>query len=530
MLSGEEEPLGRVRRGLKRFVVWGGVLVLLGLAGLAAVNWWVTERRDRPVIHGRLTADDREQLRELDRLQAAFGDSVWPGLSSARIPVILYNDRWEFLVGPGERPEGWRRVDDRFRGRPYFRRRADDPSAFAVRVGDAWAASLATRERMNRDYLLRAREELPPVVAQLVPYGVFTFDRAFHAVLLHHEAFHAFQALRAPERFERARSAYAFESEYPFDDSAFAAAWDREGAALSRAMRAEDRSEACEAVRAFLSIRRERRQAVGGGAELARFERALEWLEGLAKYAEVRYYDLAAGADGVELAGDYDPELGRWSDEFRRLRSSLGGQAGDFRFYLSGMAQARALDALGAGWKGRLTEAGGHMEELLASRCRDPASGGSGAAGTGGANVPAACETVAGPVDRLLCLAERADRAGEPSPCDEAADEGVRYQCYAVFAERRGEAGACRRIPGTDPELVDLRDACLGDVAPVVGEPDLCGEIESSGLRDSCYLKVMRVTGDSALCGRIEDRGLRSACTGRPARVRPDGPAPGGAG
>ena len=364
--------MGRVRRGLKRIVVWGGVLVLLGLAGLAVVNWWAAERRDRPVIHERLSADDREQIREFHRLQAAFGDSVWPGLSDAEIPVVLYNDRWEFLVGADERPEGWSRVEDRFRGRPYYRRRAEEPSAFAVAVGDAWAASLPSRERMNRDYLLRAREELPPVVAQLLPYGVFTFDRAAHAVLLHHEAFHAFQARRAPERFEHARSMYAFESEYPFDDSAFTAAWDREGAALGRAMRAGGRSETCGAVNEFLSVRRERREAAGAGIGVPRFERSLEWLEGLAKYAEIRYYELAAGAEGAGLAGEYDPGLRRWSDEFRRLRGSLGEQAGDFRFYLSGMAQARALDALGDGWKDRVMEPGGHMEELLAARCGEP--------------------------------------------------------------------------------------------------------------------------------------------------------------
>lgn len=529
MLSREVEPLGHTRRRLKRFLVAGSVLVLVGLAGLAVVNWWIAERRDRPVIHERLSADDREQIREFHRLQVAFGDSVWPGLSDAGIPVVLYNDRWEFLVGLDERPEGWSRVDDRFRGRPYYRRRAEEPTAFAVAVGDAWAASLPSRERMNRDYLLRGREELPPVVAQLVPYGIFTFDRAAHAVLLHHEAFHAVQARRAPERFERARSMYAFESEYPFDDSAFAAAWNREGAALSRAMHAEDRSEACRAVSEFLSVRRERREAAGGGSELARFERALEWLEGLAKYAETSYYELAAGAEGVGLAGDYDPRLRRWSDEFRRLRGSLGQQAGDFRFYLSGMAQARALDALGDGWKDRVMEPGGHMEELLATGCGEPPSGGSDAAWEGRPGAPAACDTVAGPIDRVLCFADRADRAGELSPCDQAADEGVRFQCYAVFAERRGEAGACRRIPDTDPELADLRDVCLGDVAPVVAEADLCGEIESSGLRDSCYLKVTRVTGDSALCGRIEDPGTRSACTGRATYVEPDSPASGDA-
>ena len=53
--------------------------------------------------------------------------------------------------------------------------------------------------------------------------------------------------------------------------------------------------------------------------------------------------------------------------DFARLEESLGRQAGDLRFYLSGMAMARLLDRLDPGWKGRAFEDGAELEDLLRS-------------------------------------------------------------------------------------------------------------------------------------------------------------------
>lgn len=371
------------------------LLVALGLVVLAIVNWRVAESRDRPVVRDRLGPGDRIQLREVYRLKRTLGDRVWPDLGEAPMPVILYNDRYAFLVGADGAPPGWTEVDgDAFEGAPYYRRPEPEPTAFAVRIGDRWAAGLRTRETMNRENLSRAREELPPVIAQLVPYPIFTFDRGFHAVLVLHEGFHAFQATRAPERFRRARSVYDVEPDYPSDDPAFSEAWNREGAALSGALEAERRSGACAAVRRFLSLRRERREAVDSGSELVRFESELEWLEGLAKYAEIRFYELAATVADSALAGDYDASLRRWSDEFRRLRSSLGVQEGDFRFYLSGLAQARILDRVRREWKAGTLTSDRSLEGMLAESCDAAGQSRSGrrgpGAGAGAETLPAA--------------------------------------------------------------------------------------------------------------------------------------------
>ena len=47
-----------------------------------------------------LSARDKELLAEALRLKQILGDEVWPGFGSAAIPVIIYNEGYEFLTGP----------------------------------------------------------------------------------------------------------------------------------------------------------------------------------------------------------------------------------------------------------------------------------------------------------------------------------------------------------------------------------------------------------------------------------------------
>jgi hypothetical protein len=131
----------------------------------------------------------------------------------------------------------------------------------------------------------------------------------------------------------------------------------------------------------------------------------------------------------------------------------------------------------------------------------------------------AACEGLSDPIDQIECRVDVATDAGHPRPCLEAEQDGVRYQCIAILAGRLKKASLCDDIPSTTEDTRMLRDGCLGDVAEVVGESDLCERVLTRGIRDSCYLKLFRVTGDATLCDRIEDPGLASLCTGNPVTV-----------
>jgi len=305
-----------------------------------------------------LTAQDKELLAEALRLKQALGDEVWPGLGGASIPVIVYNEGYEFLTGPVNPAPAppWAKVEkDTFAGEPYFRRPAEHPQAFAVNLGEQWAASMTSLETMNR----KARIKI---------------SRDFYVVFLLHEAFHAFQALMEPARFREANSLYVLEKSYPAKEPVFAKAWTEEGAILAAALKAKDRDETMDRVRAFLRQRDSRRGALPFNVVTAEYERQMEWLEGLAKYAEIRFYELAATRSKEPAFAAYRPGLAYWTWDFVRLEKQLGAQEGDLRFYLSGMAQARLLDRLAPDWKIRFFKDGGGTEDRLRRLAQSPPS------------------------------------------------------------------------------------------------------------------------------------------------------------
>jgi hypothetical protein len=296
----------------------------------------------------RLSAADKEELAETLRLKSEIGDEVWPGLGSAEIPIILYDENSEFLVGEANPPPPWQTVeDDDFMGRRYFRRAAAKPQSFAVSLGARWAGSIGSFGYMSSRIPLK-------------------LGRDFHIVLILHELFHAFQATQAPQHFRRAQTVYHSESHYPFKNAEFSAAWDKEGAALAAAIQAAEANLVSSRAREFLDIRDTRRARAALDADLLSFERELEWLEGLAKYVEVRFYELAAARVPESANAKRRPEgLPHLLGDLARLRTGLGQQRGDLRFYLSGMAQARALDRLSPDWKSRGLEEELYLEDVL---------------------------------------------------------------------------------------------------------------------------------------------------------------------
>ena len=294
-----------------------------------------------------LSAADKAELAEVLRLKTEWGDQVWPGLGRIDIPIILYSERYEFLIGEAKPPSPWQVVKgDNFLDRPYYRRPAENPQAFAVAVGTLWAGSGSTLELMNR--------KMP-----------FRLSRELHVVIMLHEVFHAFQATLAPQRFAKAMSVYKSEGRYPYKDLPFSAAWNSEGEALADALKATEVAAISGLAQKFLDIRDTRRRQINLDHELISYECELEWLEGLAKYAEVRFYELAASPTSQAAYAKYRSGHPFWPADLARLRKNLGLQEGDLRFYLSGMAQARLLDRLCPGWKAKAFEGKVNLEDSL---------------------------------------------------------------------------------------------------------------------------------------------------------------------
>ena len=337
----------------RRFVSWLIPVALVGFA-IGALAMHRDKQQNQAPDASRLGTEDKSQIAEALRLQRELGDRVWPGLAAAEVPIILYHGTREFLVGMSDPPGPWAVVEgDTFGGKPYHWRPAVRSQAFAVRVGDAWAGSVGTLEFMNRTTPMKTARDI-------------------HVVFVLHELFHAFQARQAPDRFAGATKVYSAEAGYPAKQARFAADWDKEGGLLASALKAVERPAARQAAGAFLKARDERRARAALSPDALAFERELEWLEGLAKYVEVQFYELAAEHSGEPSYSSYRPNLLYWRLDLFRLEKQMGQQGGDLRFYLSGMAEARLLDVLRPRWKAEAMRRETYLDELL----RDAVKGG----------------------------------------------------------------------------------------------------------------------------------------------------------
>lgn len=373
-------------------VVLGGFLLLCIVAtGISAlVNRTLPSHSE---MVERLSDLDKARLAEILHLRRELGDAVWPGWSQADIPIILYNEEYAFLMGYPDPPPGWADVpsgehhgsfwekvpNDTLYGETYYRQQLpspdETPQAFTVRVGDRWAASMVTKDWMEIGLVTKVREELPTLFAPIFPYKlvVEVFNTDWHTAAVQHEAFHAYQGITSGRRLEEAEAKIALQDLYPWADSALQDDWLQELDLLAEALRATTNAEARDLARAFLAHRATRRTTRGLDAQLVDYERQREWVEGLAKYAELEIWRQAATTPGYEPlpAMSSDPDFdsyatfeSRWKQEVDQIER-MASDRGDGRFYYTGMAQAVLLDQLMPGWKERIVQEEVFLETLL---------------------------------------------------------------------------------------------------------------------------------------------------------------------
>jgi len=357
----------------------------------------------RSSLIDRLSTTDKARLAEVFHLRRTLGEQVMPGWSKAEIPVIAFNEEYLFLVGCEDPASGWHKVPqgtpmgqawdvvpgDDFYGQPYYRQKLPTSGVttenFTVQVGDRWVASLMSLEWMKISLASEIRQELPALVKPLIPYplvvNLFVPGSETYITGVLHEAMHAYQGIRAPQRLTAAEeSNRQYSGQYPWEDHAFRSDWQAELDVLYEAMRADSQEEMLRFVHAFLQQRAERRTLANLSEDLIDFERQREWEEGIAKYGERFIYLLAAQAESYqplpELSQDRefhqyrDAQL-KWDQEVDQIRR-MADDEGDGRFYYSGFAQAVLLDRLAPGWKKRLFEDGVWLEDVLAEAVSTP--------------------------------------------------------------------------------------------------------------------------------------------------------------
>jgi hypothetical protein len=348
-----------------------------------------------PVIET-LSEGDKIRLSEYLHVREQLGERVWAGWGEADIPAILYNEEYAFLIGyPDQPPDGWLKVparsergtawelvpNDSFRDQAYYRQRLADPDqtpeAFTVLVGDRWVSSMPTLDWFKISLTHQIQADLPAFVRPIFPYQIFIgqlVSGSDHYISLSaHEAFHSHQGMLVPDKFAAGELVNQYSDQYPWADESLQGDWQKELDILADALRSSNPAQTTELVVQFLTVRDARRTSAGLSQELIAYEQNREWLEGLARYAELEIWRQAATApyEPISESGrlpdfaDYGGFDRRWSGEIDQM-TRMAGNEGDGRFYYTGMAQAVLLDRLLPGWKLQAFEDGVWLEELLA--------------------------------------------------------------------------------------------------------------------------------------------------------------------
>ncbi len=288
--------------------------------------------------------------------------AVFPGWGERLPPVLLESDDADWLVGHPAPPPDFEPIADLdVGGRDVVRRPGHLVPGLGVQViADVFGVAALPRPALQQ------------LVDRQLGAGTVVLDDVQYVRWIAHESFHAFELASLAGELPR----FGFEgseSEIVADLAArpdFADALARDGDLLHEALATTGDEELRAAAHRFLDAREARRAPLG--AEVAAFERAVEWAEGLARYADVRLLQAAGSgyapvAEFADLAGAYPDPAVTWADSTRWL-SDLESVPGTLRdwYYELGAAQAYLLDRLMPGWQARALPGGESLEDLLA--------------------------------------------------------------------------------------------------------------------------------------------------------------------
>lgn len=365
-----------------------GILLLVGLASFISNLGFPPPMEPTE----KLSVAQLALLDETAHLQQSLGNVVFPGWGELDIPIVVYNREYAFLVGMEKPQPGWVMYPrDHHRGgvwepvsaengEEYYRTRVEDeektPENFVVQVGGEIAASFQTHNYAIYSLHSLLYSEMPPLLRDIFPYRIFLQDlvllpEAYLSGLLH-ESFHVYQAVNNPSAFESAELSISLAENYPFDDETLRTSWKEELKILSQAASLTNREDARQLASVYLKTREQRRANAALSNNQILLERKREWLEGLAKYAELelgrqaaltRFEPLAQTSQQAGLQ-DFDSRQGFWKTQLQSISATY--YEGETLFYYSGFAQAVLLDHLFPDWKARAI-AGEYLEDLIAA-------------------------------------------------------------------------------------------------------------------------------------------------------------------
>jgi uncharacterized membrane protein (UPF0127 family) len=297
-----------------------------------------------------LSPKDIAHATEVRHLITTHSHEVWPGWSEAP-PLLLRKGGYEYLIGHPAPPASFERLE--IAGAVIYRlsgHLTPAPVATSWPVEGIWSVAIPTHDEFQ-----------VAIDAALGP-GVVVLDDPTYIRAVVHEAFHVYQlnTLGGPQQVplfdqqDNKREAMATLMALAGVDSYHVAL----GQALAEALEAPTIAETLEAASAFLNLRLEWRESIPMG--VVAFEKTVEWLEGMARYADTRMMLLTAEEQGYPRAEEV------WRNFLASLRNptDIPGTVRD-RYFVFGAAQGFLLDRLLPGWKEQVLAGKASLEELL---------------------------------------------------------------------------------------------------------------------------------------------------------------------
>lgn len=249
-----------------------------------------------------------------------FGNDIYDGFST-QSNLIIYNREYEFLFTDDEYENEWKFISySDIVGKNIYRRKANKPKAFAVKIQNHWAGSFPTYDYYHVSFF----EKVPIIV----PPQIFSLDDVAYKSVVIHEMVHALQGNRDSYRVEAAEYIGKVLNGY-YGNSVFNNQIKQEGKILEEAVNLTDKMKIAAKMREFIETRDDRRNMCGMTDSEIFAEKEYEWLEGMARYAE---YIASAGSKS-------------------KVAKNLGNIAqktaeDDGRYYVLGMAEIILINKL----------------------------------------------------------------------------------------------------------------------------------------------------------------------------------------
>lgn len=349
-------------------------ILLISLIIILLINYCLNGLPYRNAeMNNNLTLEELQDISEAKRLTKVYGDRLFNNFSKAYIPIISFNDSYEFLISDKPLDNSFSELekDNKIVADNIYMRKIDNPQAFSVKVGNKWAASMSTYYTFNHKVLSYMERDIPLKLWILVPPQISTIKRDLIPCIIIHEEVHAYFGTLNEEKLIKSEKSHEALRNYPYSDNQFKNSWNKEGEALYYAMNAVSRAETIKYTKDFLNIRYARRAEINLPSDMIEAEKLIEWEEGLAKYSEIRMYDFASEDNKAPSYYNYKRTNPYSKFDFRRLKGNLGSSNEDYRFYLSGMAEAMILDKISNDWKENISANQVYLEDKLADAVKN---------------------------------------------------------------------------------------------------------------------------------------------------------------